>query len=90
VLSRPVIPMKSLFVPTEEEMRFAQHQSPPVRHFDWALISLIGLGLVFLLIKITLKTALILLLVMLMVIICCGDRDLADVHNLQGDCLDIN
>jgi hypothetical protein len=69
VLSRPVIPMKSLFVPTEDEMRFAQHQSPPVRHFDWALISLIGLGLVFLLIKITLKTALILLLVMLMVII---------------------
>jgi hypothetical protein len=69
VLSRPVIPMKSLFVPTEDEMRFAQHQSPPVRHVDWALISLIGLGLVCLLIKITLKTALILLLVMLMVII---------------------
>ncbi len=69
MLSRPVIPMKSLFVPTEDEMRFAQPQSPPVRHFDWALISLMGLGLVFLLIKITLKTALILLLVMLMMII---------------------
>ncbi len=70
MLSRPVIPMKSLFVPEESEIPFAQHQPRPVRRFDWELISIIGFGLVFLLIKINLKTALILLLTMLIVSIC--------------------
>jgi hypothetical protein len=62
--------MKSLFVPEESEIPFAQHQPRPVRRFDWELISIIGFGLVFLLIKINLKTALILLLTMLIVSIC--------------------